>query len=192
MMMMMIYIIFIISLSIKIVYLQTCSNVENGIDRSGPWYAHIQTITSIDGCCSLCNAEGVRCQSWIFVRPGTTTAAPGCYLKQNIPTINEASTCGEYCTSGFKQTSLIISGRCAYPGGIFELGVDRPGANYIRLLNVKDHPSCCAICQMEGDKCRAWTFIRNGASGKESGCFLKNQIPPISNVPCVACTSGTK
>ncbi|CAF3532966.1 unnamed protein product [Rotaria sp. Silwood1] len=42
---------------------------------------------------------------------------------------------------------------------------------------------------MEGDKCRAWTFIRNGAPGKESGCFLKDKVPPISNVPCVACTS---
>jgi len=186
-----IFFIFLLSFSIKTVYLQTCSNFESGFDRSGPWYAHIQSITSIDACCSLCNNEGTRCQSWVFVAVGTTTA-PGCYLKQNIPLINEASTCGQYCTSGFKETSLIITGRCAYPGGTFELGVDRPGSTYARLLSIQNYPACCALCQMEGDKCRAWTFIRNGAPNKESGCSLKNQIPPISNVPCVACTSGTK
>jgi hypothetical protein len=186
-----IYIILIICLSIKIVFSQTCSSFENGIDRPGPWYAHIQTTPSVEVCCSLCNSEGTRCQSWIFVRPGTTTA-PGCYLKQNIPAINEASTCGQYCTSGFKQASLVTSGRCAYPGGIFELGVDRPGSTYARLTSIQSHPACCAMCQMEGDKCRAWTFIRNGAAGKDSGCALKNQIPPVSNTPCVACTSGTK
>ncbi|CAF1354478.1 unnamed protein product [Rotaria sordida] len=186
-----IYLIFIVTLPIKIVYLQTCSNFEDGIDRSGSWYAHIQTILSVVGCCNLCNAEGSRCQSWVFVRTGTTIAS-GCYLKQNIPPINELSNCQQYCTSGFKQTSLIISGRCVYPGGVFELGVDRPGNTYVRLLNIQNHSSCCAMCQMEGDKCRAWTFIRNGASGKENGCLLKNQIPPISNVPCVACTSGIK
>ncbi|CAF3466386.1 unnamed protein product [Rotaria sp. Silwood1] len=130
-----IYFIFILTFSTKIVCLQTCSNFENGIDRPGPWYAYIQTISSADACCNLCNDEGARCQSWVFVRTGATIA-PGCYLKQNIPPINQASNCQQYCTSGFKQTSLIISGRCAYPGGIFELGVDRPGDNYVRLLNV--------------------------------------------------------
>ena len=180
-----------ISFSIRIVRLQTCPNFEDGIDRPGPWYAHIQTIMSVDGCCALCNAEGTKCQSWVFVHPGAITA-PGCYLKQNIPSINEDSACGKYCTSGFKQASLIPSGRCAYPGGIFELAVDRPGYTYARLLNIQNHPACCAMCQMEGDKCRAWTFIRNGAPLKENGCLLKNQIPPISNLPCVACTSGTK
>ncbi|CAF3407373.1 unnamed protein product [Rotaria socialis] len=186
-----IYATFIVAISIKIVYLQTCSNFEDGIDRSGPWYAYVQTMLSTDSCCNLCNAEGTRCQSWVFVRAGGSYA-PGCYLKQNIPSINETSTNKQYCTSGFKQTSLITSGRCAYPGGIFELGIDRPGYNYARLLSIDSHPACCAMCQLEGDKCRAWTFIRNGAVGKESGCLLKNQIPPISNVPCVACTSGTK
>lgn len=188
-----IFIVFIISFLIKIISTQTsCSNFENGIDRSGQWYAHVQTSPSIDACCALCNAESTKCQSWLFVRTGATTLSPGCYLRQNIPSINETSTCGQYCTSGFKQASLIINGRCAYPGGIFELGVDRPGFNYTRLLNIQNHPACCAMCQMEGSKCQAWTFIRNGAPGRESGCFLKNQIPPISNTPCVACTSGTK
>jgi hypothetical protein len=187
------YIIFIISLSIKLVYLQTsCSNFDIGVDRSGPWYAHILTSSSSESCCAVCNAEGTRCQSWVFVRIGATTFAPGCYLKQNIPSVNESSTCGQYCTSGFKQTSLIITGRCAYPGGIFELAVDRPGSNYARLLSIQSHPACCAMCQMEGEKCRAWTFVRNGAPGRESGCFLKNQIPAMSGTPCVPCTSGTK
>jgi len=188
-----IYIIFLISLSIKIVYTQTsCSNFDYGIDRSGPWYAHILTTPSIEACCALCNAEGTKCQSWVFVLAGTTTLSSGCYLKQNIPSVNETSTCGQYCISGFKQSSLIINGRCAYPGGIFELAVDRPGSTYARLLSIENHPSCCAMCQMEGNKCQAWTFIRSGAPGKESGCFLKSQIPSISNIPCVPCTSGTK
>jgi hypothetical protein len=185
------YIIFILSLSIKTIYTQTCSYFDNGIDRSGPWYAHIQTTSSAEACCAICDAEGARCQSWVFVSAGSTITR-GCYLKQNIPSINETSTCGQYCTSGFKQTSLILTGRCAYPGGIFELGVDRPGSTYTRLLSIQSHPACCAMCQMEGDKCRAWTYIRNGVPGKESGCSLKNQIPPISNIPCTACTSGTK
>ncbi len=87
---------------------------------------------------------------------------------------------------------MILSGRCAYPGGIFELAADRPGSNYARLLSIQSHPYCCAMCQMEGDKCQAWTFVREGAPGRESGCFLKNQIPAMSGIPCVPCTSGTK
>lgn len=186
------YIIFIISLSIKIVYTQTCSNFDIGIDRPGPWYAHILTTPTPELCCALCNAEGTRCQSWVFVRIGAPTYSPGCYLKQNIPSVNEVSTCGQFCISGFKQTSLILSGRCAYPGGIFELAADRPGSNYVRLVSIQSHPNCCAMCQMEGEKCRAWTFVRSGAPGRESGCFLKNQIPAMSGTPCVPCTSGTK
>lgn len=182
----------VICLSIKIVYSQTsCADFEDGIERSGLWYAHIQTTPSVDACCALCTAEGIRCQSWVFVRIGSAIT-PGCYLKQNIPSINTTSTCGPFCTSGIKQSSLVLSGRCAYPGGIFELAIDRPGNTYARLLSIPSHPTCCAMCQMEGERCRAWTFIRSGAPGKESGCALKGQIPPISNTPCVACTSGTK
>ena len=168
-----------------------CSNFETGIDRPGPWYAHIQTSASIDACCALCNAEGTRCQSWIFVRPGIALSA-GCYLRENVPSINPSSTCGQFCTSGFKSTALIANGRCAFPGGVFELGVDRPGNTYVRLTSIANHPACCALCQLEGEKCRAWTFIRQGAPGKESGCSLKNQVSTISTSPCVACTSGTK
>jgi hypothetical protein len=187
------YIIFIISLSIKIAFTQTsCSIYDIGIDRPGVWYAHILTTPTPEACCSLCNTEGTRCQSWVFVRIGTSAYTPGCYLKQNIPSVNEASTCGQFCISGFKQASLILSGRCAYPGGVFELAADRPGSDYARLTSIQSHPHCCAMCQMEGDKCRAWTFVRTGAPGRESGCFLKNQASAISGIPCVPCTSGTK
>jgi hypothetical protein len=190
--MMRIYIILITCLSIKIVCSQNaCSNLENGIDRSGPWYAYIQTALSPETCCAWCNAESTKCQSWTFVRSGSTIPA-GCYLKQNIPSINVTSTCGQYCTGGFKNSSIIPSGRCANPGGIFELGVDRPGSTYVILTSITNHPACCAMCQMEGDKCRSWTFIRNSVQGKQMGCALKDQIPPISSVPCVACTSGIK
>lgn len=170
---------------------QTCSNSETGIHRAGSWYTYIQSITSVESCCTMCNAETARCQSWLFVRPGTSIS-PGCFLYQNIPSINQSSTCGQYCTSGYKSASLPTNGRCAYPGGVFELAIDRPGSTYARLINVENYSVCCALCQIEGDRCRAWTFIRNGAPGKESGCALKNQVPTISNTPCVACTSGIK
>ncbi len=61
-----------------------------------------------------------------------------------------------------------------------------------RLFLVQSHPACCAMRQMEGDKCQAWTFTRNGATGKDSGCLLKNQIPLISNTTCVPYTSDSK
>jgi hypothetical protein len=35
-------------------------------------------------------------------RIGTPAYSPGCYLKQNIPSVNEVSTCGQYCISDFK------------------------------------------------------------------------------------------
>jgi hypothetical protein len=50
-------------------------------------------------------------------------------------------------------------------------------STYARLLSIQSHPVCYAMCQMEGDKCQAWTFIRNRAPGKESVCLLKNPIP---------------
>lgn len=185
--------ILIVSLSIEIVFTQTSSsNYDTGIDRSGPWYAHIQTALSPEACCAFCNAEGFKCQSWVYVRVGASNLSSGCYLQQNIPSINEGSSCGQFCSSGYKQSSLIINGRCAYPGGIFELGVDRPGSNYTRLTSIQSHPACCAMCQMEGSKCRAWTFVRDGAPNRESGCFLKSSIPSASRIPCVPCTSGTK
>lgn len=170
---------------------QTCSNFEVGINRPGPWYAFVQTTDSIEACCALCNAEGSRCQSWLFVRPGSSMS-PGCYLKQNIPLIEETSSCGQFCTGGVKSTSMVATGRCIYPGGAFELAIDRPGSTYVRLPSVVNHSICCTYCQLEGDKCRSWTFIRAGAPGKESGCALKNQVAAISSSPCVACVSGTK
>jgi hypothetical protein len=69
------YIIFIISLSIKIVSTQTsCSNFDVGIDRSGPYYTHILTTVTPEACCALCNVEAARCQSWVFVRIGASTS----------------------------------------------------------------------------------------------------------------------
>ena len=123
---------------------QTCSNFEVGINRPGPWYAFVQTTASVEACCALCNAEGSRCQSWLFVRPGTSIS-PGCYLKQNIPLIEENSSCGQFCTGGVKSTSMVGSGRCVYPGGAFELAIDRPGSTYVRLPSVGNHSICCHL-----------------------------------------------
>lgn len=187
------YWIFILSFLINSVYSQTsCSVFDQGVDRPGPSYAHIRTTLSAEACCALCNAEGTRCQSWVFVQAGSYTPAPGCYLKQNIPSIDVSSTARQYCTSGFKQASLALDSRCVYPDGKFELAVDRPGQDYARLLSIQSHQACCTMCQTDGDKCRAWTFVRSGIPGKESGCFLKSQVPPISSTPCVPCTSGLK
>ena len=187
------YFIFTISLLIDIVHTQTsCSVFDSGVDRPGPWYAHIHTTSSPEACCALCNAEGTRCQSWVFVRVGSATSAPGCYLKQNILTIDVTATSQQYFTSGFKQVSLPTYNQCVYPSGIFELAVDRPGEDYAQLQSIQTHQACCTMCQIEGDKCRAWTFVRSGVPGKASGCFLKRQVPPISLTPCVPCTSGIK
>ena len=172
---------------------QTCSNSEVGVQRSGFWYTFIQTVTTVDACCSMCNAETSRCQSWLFVRPGASSSlTPGCYLYETISPINQSSTCGQSCSSGVKIAALPTTGRCSYPGGVFELAIDRPNSTYIQLQSVSTYPICCALCQVEGDRCRAWTFIRNGAVGRQSGCALKSAIPAISSTPCVPCTSGIK
>ena len=135
-----IFIVFLINLSVKIIYPQSCSNFEN-LDRSGPWYAYIQTIGSIDACCSLCDVEGETCQSWLFLR-ASTTSGPGCYLRHHIPPINETSFCGQNCFSGFKKASLTPSGRCAHSSGIFELAVNRPGNVYAHLSTISTHYDC--------------------------------------------------
>ncbi|CAF1037659.1 unnamed protein product [Adineta ricciae] len=186
----MIYIVLLISLFIQIVSLQTCSNLERGIDRPGQWYVHLLSTTSAGACCALCDSE-TQCKSWTFFSAPSILAA-GCYLKAFVPPINGSSNCGQTCASGVKDSTLVLQGPCAFPGGAYELAVDRPGATYVHLTSIRTHPKCCAMCQMEGNKCQSWTFVRDGAPNRAGGCFLKTQVAPISNTPCVPCTSGKK
>lgn len=171
---------------------EQCSNYETGIHRTGQWYIYIQTVRTIESCCSMCNAETTRCQSWLFVQTNSGSLTSGCYLYERISPINVTSNCGQSCTSGIKSSSMSFTGRCVYPGGNFELAVDRPGSTYINLKNISNYQICCGLCQLEGDRCRSWTFTRTGAIGKQSGCALKNSVASISSTPCVPCTSGIK
>jgi hypothetical protein len=60
-----------------------------------------------------------------------------------------------------------------------ETSIDRPGGD-LRNFELKDgdgEEACKAACTAD-NKCRAWTYVRQGYLGKEARCLLKKDIKP--------------
>ncbi len=75
-------------------------------------------------------------------------------------------------------------------GAGMEDNTDRPGWDYKRLAMGKlAGPAFCQYqCKAEGDRCRAWTYVRPGVQGPSGVCYLKTAEPDAKSNTC--CISG--
>ena len=65
--------------------------------------------------------------------------------------------------------------------------IDRPGRDYKNFdLPRPDVNLCIQECQKDPN-CKAYTYVRPGAQGKNARCWLKNDTPnPIANNNCIS------
>jgi hypothetical protein len=71
-----------------------------------------------------------------------------------------------------------------------QAGFDRPGGDFTRFVVPSGDPAACAArCERDG-RCRSWAFSYPGTRGSNATCWLKNEVPPVSEDQC--CVSGIK
>ena len=71
-----------------------------------------------------------------------------------------------------------------------QVGIDRPGADYLNFVVRPADPALCAArCEQEG-RCRAWTFQYPTADNPNAICWLKSAVPQRVDGPC--CVSGVR
>lgn len=72
----------------------------------------------------------------------------------------------------------------------FEVGFDRPGADFHDLDLARPDPALCQAACRKDSRCLAWTYLAPGGSGEKAHCWLKGEIPdPVENEQC---TSGLR
>jgi len=71
----------------------------------------------------------------------------------------------------------------------FEPNIDRPGRDYANAPSAGPK-ECSFTCQADGNRCRAWTYVRPGIQGPTGRCWLKDAFPVASRNGC--CTSGVR
>jgi len=70
-----------------------------------------------------------------------------------------------------------------------EANVSRWGSDYRRFALDKGGVEACAAACAQDSKCRAWSYVKPGASGIASAiCRLKFAVPKAASDPC--CVSG--
>jgi len=139
-------------------------------DRPGGDYTN-QPIPSGDptDCALLCEHDR-RCRAWSFNYPTYGSDGAVCWLKSTVP----ARVQDNCCVSGVRGAGVVESRN----GGV-ETSIDRPGGDY-RSFDAKSgegDEACKAACTAD-NKCRAWTYVRQGYLGKEARCLLKKDIKP--------------
>ncbi|MBV8513126.1 MAG: PAN domain-containing protein [Xanthobacteraceae bacterium] len=71
-----------------------------------------------------------------------------------------------------------------------QVGVDRPGGDYLNFdVRPADPAICAARCEREA-RCRAWTFAYPTPENPSGICWLKSGVPPRVQAPC--CISGIR
>lgn len=73
-----------------------------------------------------------------------------------------------------------------------ENNIDRPGGDYtsVTLPAGSEADACEALCDADGNQCKAWTFVRAGAQAPNPRCWLKASVPAAQSNGC--CVSGVK
>lgn len=70
-----------------------------------------------------------------------------------------------------------------------ENDTDRGGSDYRSFFLDRNEPALCQdACLKEGDRCRAWTYVRPGVQAEKPVCYLKDRAPATSANTC--CISG--
>lgn len=155
---------------------------NNNRNRPGSNFSNfIPAAPDANLCKDACDANP-NCKAWTYVRPGNPGPNPRCQLKNSVPS-QVVDTC---CISGVKAAAPPPPG----PSGPFEIGVNRPGADYADFGGTANSPLLCfGACALQ-PQCKAWTFVNPGFQGPLARCWLKSAVPPAVASPC--CTSGVK
>jgi hypothetical protein len=156
------------------------ANAQAGYDRPGGDYSHFQVANGDPASCATRCEHDARCRAWSFSYPGTVGTTAMCWLKREVrPRVK--ATC---CVSGVRGAG-VIEPRV----GKLEYSIDRYGGDY-RAFETKPDPKgkpCADACEAD-NKCRAWTYRRQGYGAPVARCFLKDEIKPPRHRPC--CISG--
>ena len=158
----------------------TAARAQVGFDRAGGDYASFPMRLGDPAQCAARCERDARCRAWAFSYPATENANAVCWLKSKVlPRF--AAPC---CVSGVRGTGVIEP-----KSGANEFGVDRNGGDYRQFELPADlsGKSCGAACEAE-EGCRAWTYVRPGTQGPQARCFLKKQVPALTQANC--CVSG--
>jgi hypothetical protein len=76
-------------------------------------------------------------------------------------------------------------------GRFMENNTDRPGSDYRRLELVAPDPETCQrACNGQGNRCKAWTYVRPGVQAAKAVCYLKSAQPDAQANGC--CISNKK
>ena len=153
---------------------------QSGFDRPGGDYAN-SSVPSGDPaiCAARCEREA-RCRAWSFSYPAGAGSPAMCWLKREVVPRVKASC----CVSGVRGAGVIEP-----RDGAIEYSIDRYGGDYRSFETTADPKGkpCADACQAE-NRCRAWTYRRQGYSVSAPHCYLKDTVKPPRRRPC--CISG--
>jgi hypothetical protein len=156
------------------------AGAQVGFDRPGGDYASAPVRSGDPSACALrCERES-RCRAWSFSYPSGGGSGATCWLKSQVPP-RVAQSC---CVSGVRGAGILEP-----RGGAIEFSIDRLGGDY-RSIDLPPDPtgkSCQAACEAD-NRCRAWTYVRQGYLSAGARCYLKDKIKPPRRKPC--CISG--
>ena len=151
------------------------AGLENGTNRSGGDFRDFETSANPADCQAACKTDE-SCRSFTWVKPGVQGPKAHCWLKSIVAAVAPDAN----CTSGVVE-------RAAPKAGDLEWGVNRAGRDYRNFESGAKPDECRAACNAE-PQCRSFTWVKPGAQGAKSHCWLKNDVPPPT--PDGNCVSG--
>lgn len=153
---------------------------QSGFDRIGGDYQSFQVRNGDPGVCAARCERDARCRAWSFSYPRTANTAATCWLKNQVP----ARTEDKCCVSGVRGSGVIEPRK-----GPVEYSIDRLGGDFRNLDVAADSTgaACKAACEAD-NRCRAWTYVRQGYISPNARCYLKDKITRPRHKPC--CISG--
>ena len=168
------------ALALAVLALAGQAQAQSGFDRIGGDYLSFQVRNGDPAVCAARCERDARCRAWSFSYPRTANTAATCWLKSEVPPRVE----DKCCVSGIRGSGVIEPRK-----GPVEYSMDRLGGDYRNLDVAADSTgaTCKAACEAD-NKCRAWTYVRQGYISLNARCYLKDRITRPRHKPC--CISG--
>ena len=168
------------ALALAVLALASQAQAQSGFDRIGGDYLSFQVRNGDPAVCAARCERDARCSAWSFSYPRTANTAATCWLKSEVPPRVE----DKCCVSGIRGSGVIEPRK-----GPVEYSMDRLGGDYRNLDVAADSTgaTCKAACEAD-NKCRAWTYVRQGYISLNARCYLKDRITRPRHKPC--CISG--
>jgi len=153
-----------------VVFAISPAQAQLAFDRPGGDYFNAAVASGDPQDCALLCERDRRCRAWTFSYPGVAGGSASCWLKNTVP----ARVPDSCCISGVRGAGVVEPRSDG-----MEASIDRPGGDLrsVELKAGEGGDACKAAC-IADNKCRAWTFVRPGYTGREARCILKKEIKP--------------